>query len=298
MINFIVQALQLVRLAFDSCLLLFTTQFNSRFYFGHKTAKKRQTTLLMLQMWRWRWTTANNRLKKSKLDHDVRWWLYFLKFFFCVLFLFIFCTDAVDIFVAFQCYVAAHSVGYIYLFILYKFRMTLFTFELWRKCAIYICDMHKTHLKSKRLCEEKIKKNDRFVSFIRVYNKQQCNVWCIAFMDHVKVDVKSMRSSVSLESSGFSFFCLLGIIKSYVCAIWVGKRTRYAGYLFFFWLFWLFSFTSCIIYIKGFGKLPLKQYKIEIESFFFFLCIIFLLFVTHIKEQHRGAATELKLDLQ
>jgi hypothetical protein len=50
MINFIVQALQLVRLAFDSCLLLFTTQFNSRFYFGHKTAKKRQTTLLMLQM--------------------------------------------------------------------------------------------------------------------------------------------------------------------------------------------------------------------------------------------------------
>lgn len=224
-----------LRLAFDSCLLLITTQFNSRFYFGHKTAKKRQTTLLMLQMWRWRWATANNDDEPSSRSWCtvVTFWSFFL---FSSLF---FCTDAVDIFIVVGriqcCVVTVHSFEEV-------FYLTL-TYEENAQFTWYASDL-KTQRKRRfwLVMWGKIKRKMIVAQLIRV---RESTVQCLVYR---------IYGSRQGRWEKYALKCIAG----FFCAampVWHNKKTqqqrkyahddlgkqqtRYAGYF-------------------SFGKLPLK----------------------------------------
>lgn len=164
---------------------LFATQFDSRFYFGHKTAKKATNDFV----------NASNDDEPLD-DHDERWWLCFFFFLKSHLCIYLFCTDDARCQLACSRRVVIVVASPREFFSLAHEENAQFTW-------------YARHLKEQSTSasvdvrRRGKEKNDRWTALAFCYESNtQCNVWCIAFMDHVKVDVKSMRSSVRWLSSG------------------------------------------------------------------------------------------------
>lgn len=155
----------------------------------------------------------------------------------------------------------------------------------------------ETHLEVERRERKLItKKNDREWGERReeIWKKQQCNVWCIAFMDHVKVDVKSMRSSVSLlELWLLPLPAWHNKIENRMYEareIWVGNERDmldiFFNTLFLLWIFTLFSPSNERAEVLA--KCHWNNIKLRLRAFFLLLFCDFLVHFTHIIKSSRS----------
>lgn len=77
----------------------------------------------------------------------------------------------------------------------------------WRKCAIYmICKTSKRARKSTSASVDRPKRRKTIVyEREKSRQQQQCNVWCIAFMDHVKVGRWKLYASSSVRTLALAY---------------------------------------------------------------------------------------------